>query len=126
MNIAKYRKPPSLSAQIRIAERRVSERQKQVRVYRTALSQNILRQLAAPPNLLLASGIGFILGELTKSTVKRSANRQLTKTTPLKKALHLFSSLHTIYTALPLVWLLNLGTVNKVRGRTPASGHYSP
>jgi hypothetical protein len=60
--------------------------------------------------LLLAGGIGFIIGELTKRQTtnnRDTTNKQLTaETTPLRTALNLFTSVHTLYTALPIAWII--------------------
>ena len=74
------------------------------------LVRNIYQQVTAPATLLLAGGIGFILGELTRrqTTQSRGAADKLrtTETTPLRTALNLMTSIHALYTALPLAWLM--------------------
>lgn len=106
-----YLKSKSLNAQIRDAERRVLNRQQAIDVRTATLIQTIHQQTIAPATLLLAVGIGFILGELTKPPKKfRSITTNkppTTTTTPLKTALNLMSSARTLYaTILPLVWML--------------------
>jgi hypothetical protein len=95
----------SLSAQIRATERRVASRQRQIRIHAGIVSHKIESQLTTPTNLLLASGMGFIIGELTKNnqTVCGNGKDRATTTSPLKIALNLFSSIRTVYAALPLV-----------------------
>lgn len=106
---SKHHKPLSLSAQIRATERRVSNRRRQFGIHTAAISQKIGKQLSTPPNLLLASGIGFIIGEFTRQTpqaIDKANEGQTSKTSPLKIALNLFSSIHTLYTALPLFLII--------------------
>ncbi|HEY8160619.1 MAG TPA: hypothetical protein VIF10_18175 [Methylobacter sp.] len=82
--------------------------------YRTnVLVRKIYRQLTDPASLLLASGIGFILGELTKrrpsssrGTADKAHSPPTETTSPLKVALNLLTSAQTLYTALPLAWLV--------------------
>jgi len=108
--LLKRYKPKSLRAQIRAAERELMNRQQRVGVRTATLVRNIHQQVTAPATLLLAGGIGFILGELTQrqSAKSRSAAGKLrtTETTPLRTALNLMTSIHTLYTALPLAWLM--------------------
>ena len=108
--LLKRNKSKSLRAQIRAAERELLNRQHRVGVRTATLVQNIHHQVTAPATLLLASGIGFILGELTQrqTTKSRGAAGKLrtTETTPLRTALNLMTSIHTLYTALPLAWMM--------------------
>lgn len=108
--LLKRNKPKSLRAQIRAAEREILNRQQKVGVRTATLVRNIHQQVTAPATLLLAGGIGFILGELThrQTTQSRGAAGKLriTETTPLRTALNLMTSIHTLYTALPLAWLI--------------------
>jgi hypothetical protein len=106
---SRHKQQPTLSVQIRAAERRISSRQRQIGMDTATITQKIGRQLSAPPNLLLAGGIGFIIGELTKQSPTTDGNGKdgpANKTTPFKRALNLFSSLQTLYTALPLVLMM--------------------
>ena len=109
-DLLKRNKPKSLRAQIRAAERELLNRQRRVGVRTATLVRNIHQQVTAPATLLLAGGIGFILGELTQrqTTQSRGAAGKLptTETTPLRTALNLMTSIHTLYTALPLAWLM--------------------
>ena len=108
--LLKRNKPKSLRARIRAAERELLNRQQKVGVRTATLVRNIHQQVTAPAALLLAGGIGFILGELTQCqpTQSRGAAGKLrtTETTPLRTALNLMTSIHTLYTALPLAWLM--------------------
>lgn len=56
----------SLSTQIREIEAQVLMRQRSVLHCTGALLQKTQRQMIAPSNLLLAGGVGFIIGELMK------------------------------------------------------------
>ena len=108
--LLKQNKPKSLRAQILAAERELLNRQQRVGISTATLVRNIHQQVTAPAALLLAGGIGFILGELTRrqTTQSRGAADKLstTETTPLRTALNLMTSIHTLYTALPLAWLM--------------------
>ena len=103
-------KSKSLTAKIRDAERKVLNSQRRVGVRTATLIRNIHQQMTAPATLLLAGGIGFIIGELTKrqTTNNRDAtNKQRTaETMPLRTALNLFTSVHILYTALPIAWII--------------------
>ena len=103
-------KPKSLTARIRDAERRVSNRQRGVGVRTATLVRKIHQQMTAPASLLLAGGIGFIIGELTKrqtAQFRGTADKpRAAETTPLRTALNLLTSAHTLYTALPLAWMI--------------------
>jgi len=101
-----------LADEIKDAEWQVIKRQ-QLIDYRThALARKIYQQLTEPGSLLLASGIGFIIGELTKRQPAKARGtavkerRRSAETSPLKAAVNLFTSMQTLYTALPLAWLM--------------------
>jgi hypothetical protein len=102
--------PKSLTAQIRDAERKVLIRQKRVDVNAARLIRKIHHQITNPATLLLASGIGFILGELTQCQIQKSHSvtdePRATETTPLRTTLNFMTFAHTIYTTLPLVWMM--------------------
>ncbi len=121
-----YAKSKSLNAQIRDAERRVLNHQQAIDIRAATLIQTIHQQMIAPATLLLAVGIGFILGELTKPSQKFlgtiTDKPPTAKTTPLRTALNLMSSARTLYaTILPLVWILKSftqsGEVSQVHTR---------
>ncbi|MBK9662333.1 MAG: hypothetical protein IPO71_04260 [Nitrosomonas sp.] len=57
----------SLAAEIKDAELQVLECQRMVIVRADTLMQKTQQQMTAPASLLLAGGIGFVIGELTKS-----------------------------------------------------------
>ena len=111
-DLLKRNKPKSLSLRTQIgdAERELLNRQRRVGVRTATLVRNIHQQVTAPATLLLAGGIGFILGELTQRQTTKSRGAagklRITETTPLRTALNLMTSIHTLYTALPLAWLM--------------------
>lgn len=116
-------KPKSLAAQIRDAERHVLKRQQKVGVRASTLVRKIHRLMTAPATLLLASGIGFIVGELTKRQTNNSrgnADKQSnTVTTPLRTALNLMTSAHTLYTALPITWIMKTFHQTRTSSQAP-------
>lgn len=112
----------SLCGQIRAAELRVSNRQRQIGMVTATLTKKIGQQLSTPANLLLAGGIGFILGELTKQPStkdKKCNNLPKNKATPFKIALNLISSIRTVYSALPLVLIMTSAYKKNTAKPTP-------
>jgi hypothetical protein len=111
-------KSTSLSAQIRAAEQQIFIRQHAVGVRTATLIKKIHQEITTPSTLLLVAGIGFIIGELTKrqtTNIRHTANKQnTTETSPLRTALNLLASVHTLYTALPIAWMLK--SFQKPRG----------
>ena len=101
-------KSRSLTAQIRAAEQQIVIRQQGVGVRTATLIKKIHQEITAPSTLLLAGGIGFIIGELTRrqtTNIRDTANKQnTTETSPLRTALNLITSVHTLYMALPIAW----------------------
>lgn len=116
-------KPKSLTAQIRDAERQVLKHQRGVGVRATTLVRKIHQQMTAPATLMLAGGIGFIIGELTKRPTPQfrgTADKPLAaETTPLRTALNLMTSVHTLYTALPLAWMMKSFHQTGASGQAP-------
>jgi hypothetical protein len=108
--LQKRNKSRSLTTQIREAEQQIVISQRGVGIRTATLIRKIHQQMTAPSTLLLAGGMGFLLGELTKrqtSSNRGAAGKQrTTETSPLKTALNLMISLHTLYTALPIAWLI--------------------
>jgi hypothetical protein len=111
-SLLKRNKPKSLSLRTQIgeAERELLNRQRRFGVRTATLVRSIQLQATAPATLLLAGGIGFILGEITRRqpTQSRCAGGKLSTTeiTPLRTALNLMTSIHTLHTALPLAWMM--------------------
>lgn len=101
--------PTSLSVKIKDAERQVLNRQRKIGVGTDTLVRKTQQQMTTPVSLLLASGIGFILGELTKretSKIRGTTDKPRVEASPLTTALNLVSSIQTLYTALPIVWMM--------------------
>jgi hypothetical protein len=95
----------ALTTEIEAVEQRALNRQQMLSVRRNRLINKIRQQLTAPNSLLLASSIGFIFAELTKSC--RSANKSTAaETSPLTTTLNLVVSLRTLYMALPVAWIM--------------------
>lgn len=117
-----YFKPASsLDSQIKDTEQQIINHQRAIDVHTEALTEKLQQPIIiTPANLLLASGIGFILGELTKcQRVNVADNAQEGETSPLKVALNLLASARTLYAALPLVLMIS----SRYRGSTPKQHH---
>jgi hypothetical protein len=99
------RKLNALTTQIEAVEQRVLNRQQTISVRTTLLIFKIQGQLTAPRTLLLASSIGFIFGELTKSCGSAAKSKSV-ETSPLTTTLNLVVSLHALYMALPVAWIM--------------------
>ena len=114
-------KTRSLTAQIRAVEQQILNRQQRVDGCAAKLVGNIQQQITAPATLLLAGGIGFIIGELTKRQPSRphdTADKlHSAQVSPLKIALNLIISIHTLYTALPLAWIIKSFRQSRPSGR---------
>ena len=103
-------KANSLASQIKDAERRVQDRKRIIKVRTDVLMRTIHQEMTAPTTLLLASGTGFMIGELTKrqpAKVDSSGHKtEGTGISPLRVAINLVTSIQTLYTALPIVWIM--------------------
>ncbi|MDD5266127.1 MAG: hypothetical protein PHO08_03235 [Methylococcales bacterium] len=115
-------KSKSLKAQIRDAEQKILIRQRGVGVRATLLIKKIHQEMTAPSTLLLAGGVGFIIGELTRRQTTNSFgisnNQQSTgEITPLKTALNLITLIHSLYIALPLTWKVKFSHQLRASGR---------
>jgi hypothetical protein len=113
--MAIYPKSKSLNAQINEAERQIADRQRKVDACTAVLVEKVQQQVqkelvVTPATLLLAGCIGFIFAELSQCPAQknRSSNHHggASEPSPLKIALDLITSARTLYTALPLVWLM--------------------
>jgi hypothetical protein len=122
--LSRVSKSTSLAAQIRAAEQQILIRQQGVGVRTATLIKKIHQEITAPSTLLLAGGIGFIIGELTKrqtTNIHETGNKQsATETSPLRTALNLITSVHTLYMALPITWKV------KFFGKPGTSCHQVP
>ena len=58
--------PASLMTQITDTERKILDQRWSVRLRASMLNRSIRRRLTSPTMLLLAAGVGFITGKLTK------------------------------------------------------------
>ena len=103
-------KANSLASQIRDAERQVLSRQQRIYIRTDTLVRTIHQKMTAPTTLLLLSGAGFIIGELTKRQPAKSRDTGdksvIAEISPLRVALNLIASIQTLYTALPIVWMM--------------------
>ncbi|WP_139556730.1 hypothetical protein [Methylotetracoccus oryzae] len=79
--------------------------------------------MTSPTSLLLAGGIGFLTGELTRprpsASVATADGPGVAPKTPLKSAISLIASAHTLYTALPVAWLMKAARRSPRSGRPP-------
>lgn len=116
-------KPKSLAAQIRDAERQLLLHQRGVGVRASKLVWKIREQMIAPASLLLAGGIGFIIGELTKRPSPIASgdadDPRAAEPSPLMTALNLVTSVHTLYMALPLSWMMKSFHQTSSSGQPP-------
>jgi hypothetical protein len=104
--MASYLKYKSLTAQIRTRAAGVKP-STGVGVSAASLVRKIPTNDRAG-NLLLAVGIGFIIGELTKRQPTKSpgtANKPRAAS-PFTTALNLITSVRTLYMALPIAWMM--------------------
>jgi hypothetical protein len=103
--LLRRRRIVTLTTQIAEVEQRVLNRKISVSLHSNLLVRKFYRQLTSPRAFLMSSIIGFIFGELTKSSdsARTSKSAQLS---PLTTALNLIISLRTIYMALPITWIL--------------------
>jgi len=100
--------PDTLTAQIEDAEQQVLVHKREAGLCTAMLTRKLRQQITDPSSLLLAGSIGFILGELTKRQPKKpgGAANTTAATSPLTVALNLITSARTLYTALPLAWIV--------------------
>jgi hypothetical protein len=103
--------PRTLNAQIKQAECQVALRQQRVGVRAATLARQIGHDLTTPTSLLLAGGVGFGLGELTRrstpSCPETNGPPAGAETTPLQTALDMLLSARRLYVSLaPLVWIV--------------------
>ncbi|NOU42717.1 MAG: hypothetical protein HOO87_03950 [Methyloglobulus sp.] len=103
--------PTSLSAQIKDAEQQVLNRKQKISVNTATLVRKMQQQMIAPTTFIFAAGIGFLLGEITKrepsKTHGTTDNPHADEVSPLRTALSLVTSIQTLYTALPIAWIIN-------------------
>jgi hypothetical protein len=105
------RKAKSLNAQIKAMERQIVYRQHLIHRHGDSLAKKLRQQLAAPTTFLLAGGVGFIFGELTRcqsiqSSGSTSDQSKTAEPSPLINALNLITTARTLYMALPIAWMM--------------------
>lgn len=102
--------PTSLSAQIKDAEQQILSRQRSISVSTDTLVRKMQQQMIAPTTFLFAAGVGFLLGEITKREPSKARGitdkPHTVETSPLRTALSLVTSIQTLYTALPIAWMI--------------------
>lgn len=100
------KQPSSLKDEIKDTERHRLIHEWKLSAQADKLVQDIHQQITAPGTLLLACGIGFIIGELSKRRPAPKSDRTGGKKSPFKAAISFITSAHTLYSALPLSWLI--------------------
>jgi hypothetical protein len=125
-------KSNSLTFQIREQERKVLAHRQAIPIHSHNLVRKIRLQMTSPGTLLLTSGIGFILAEVTQRQSPQpngsADNSKSAETSPLITALNLFTTARTLYMALPIAWILKSSkqrtqhqvTTNKKVTRSPS------
>lgn len=113
----------SLKAQIRDTERRVLQREALVRLGKIKLIGNLHRQITSTASLMLAGGIGFMTGELSKCPKHQlsasAVNAHSTEKTPLRNAITLILMARTFYTSFPVTWLIKRFKQSEISARQP-------
>lgn len=78
----------SLAEQIAATERRLLNRQQLIGLRRTLLTQHVREKVTSPVALLLASGVGFIIGDLTRGKARRGPDGEpLPRTSPITEVI---------------------------------------
>jgi hypothetical protein len=115
-NIRNIDKFSSLAAQIRETERQIMNRQQGVHIRTDRLVKDLHQQMTKPATLLLAVGVGFIVGEFTERPLPKkqcttpsdnAAATPVTESHPLKNAINFMSLANTLYQLLPLALIMN-------------------
>ncbi|MBK7543722.1 MAG: hypothetical protein IPP10_18500 [Candidatus Competibacteraceae bacterium] len=73
-----YEDRRSLAEKIADTENRILERRRLLVARRTFVAQRVREQVTSPAILLLAGGVGFIVGELTRSKQQASSDQKAT------------------------------------------------
>lgn len=121
LNLVNQDQSKLLTDEIKEAEWQVLNRQQVIDSRTTILVRTIYREMTDPASLLLASGVGFVVSELTKRRPSVKVHgpidkARITEVSPLKVALNLLTSARTLYTALPIAWIMK----SRYRPRVPA------
>lgn len=117
------RKP--LAVQIQETERRLQNRRQGIARDSALLAQNLRRQMSAPVTLLFAAGLGFLLGEITKPQPHKlrdaAGKPRVVEASPLAVALNLVTSIRSLYTALPVVWMMKTFSQRPSSAKAPSA-----
>lgn len=137
----------NLTDEIRETELQIIDRQHRAQVHANRLVRDLRKELASPATLILAGGLGFIIGELTKGPSKKkegstasNKRRESESTsfaaavTPLIKVLGLQNLAPSLYQALPLavMWIMdtfhprNAATAHQATRKSPAASVKKP
>jgi hypothetical protein len=126
-----WRHSNSLSSQIGALERQVLAHRQAIPIQRDSLVVKARLLMTAPSTMLLTSGVGFMIGEVTKRQSPQPKNAdeksKAAESSPLITALNLITTARTLYMALPIAWILKSSkqrpsrrvTVNKRGKRSP-------
>jgi hypothetical protein len=105
----------TLAAQIEETERQLVERRHDAQVHADTFIRDLRREMTSPTTLLLASELGFIVGELTKRPSKKERQAAQKDTdgvstaddiSPLKEVMDIGSLVAALYQAVPLAWII--------------------
>lgn len=112
-HLVNHNQPKLLEDEIKDAESQVLTRQQIIDRRTTLLVRKIYQEMTEPASLLLAGGIGFVISEVTKRRpvkVRDTAGKAgATEASPLNVAMNLLTSARTLYTALPIAWIVKSG-----------------
>jgi hypothetical protein len=106
----------TLAAQIEETERQLVERRHDAQVHADTFIRDLRREMTSPTTLLLASELGFIVGELTKRPSKKERQAAQKDTdgvstvddiSPLKEVMDIGSLVAALYQAVPLAWIID-------------------
>jgi hypothetical protein len=105
----------TLTSQIQEIERQIMHRHHYAHLHTDALVRDLQKEMTSATTLLLASELGFIVGELTKRPPKNERQSAKPDTdgklqaevTPLEEALDLSTLLLGLYRALPWGWIID-------------------
>jgi hypothetical protein len=112
----------SLSTQINDAEQQVQNGKHKISVATATIVKKAKQQMTSPTSLLVASVVGFMLGEITKHPSPKILGTDnkpgIVETSPLRIALNLVTSIQTLYTSLPVAWMIKIFKQSAPSGST--------
>jgi hypothetical protein len=114
--------PSSLDAKIQAAERQISKRQLAIEQGAVGLVQKIQLKLTSTSSLLMAVGVGFVVGKLfqgQKATSFGKDGKAIRTESPLIVALNLITTARGLYSVLPVDWAMKLVADRKKRRLEP-------